>query len=80
MKIGWKLKLSKRLIYQFGFLVLFLGSITSVIGQASLPEKVSDDFYIFPIKPGVRNTLAGTMGELRSSHFHTGIDTAEAAI
>lgn len=29
---------------------------------------------LFPIKPGIPNTLAGTMGELRSSHFHTGID------
>jgi len=29
---------------------------------------------LFPVKPGVPNTLAGTMGELRSSHFHTGID------
>ncbi len=29
---------------------------------------------MFPIKPGERNSLAGTMGELRSSHFHTGID------
>ncbi len=29
---------------------------------------------LFPVKPGVANTLAGTMGELRSSHFHTGID------
>ncbi|MCF6359758.1 MAG: M23 family metallopeptidase [Cyclobacteriaceae bacterium] len=29
---------------------------------------------LFPVKPGVTNTLAGTMGELRSSHFHTGID------
>lgn len=33
-----------------------------------------DNYYLFPIKPGIRNTLAGTMGELRSSHFHTGID------
>ncbi len=29
---------------------------------------------LFPVKPGAPNTLAGTMGELRSSHFHTGID------
>lgn len=29
---------------------------------------------LFPINPGTHNTLAGTMGELRSSHFHTGID------
>ncbi len=32
------------------------------------------DFYQFPINPGVRNYLAGTVGEIRSTHFHTGID------
>ncbi len=32
------------------------------------------DNLLFPIRPGQRNTLAGTMGELRSTHFHTGID------
>ena len=37
-------------------------------------DSVLDDYYLFPIKPGNRNTLAGTMGELRSTHFHTGID------
>ncbi len=37
-------------------------------------DSVPDDYYLFPIKPGNRNTLAGTMGELRSTHFHTGID------
>ncbi len=30
--------------------------------------------YLFPINPGSKNFLAGTMGELRSSHFHAGID------
>ncbi|MEQ8629339.1 M23 family metallopeptidase [Ekhidna sp.] len=30
--------------------------------------------YQFPIKPGQQNYLAGTVGEIRSSHFHTGID------
>lgn len=30
--------------------------------------------YLFPIKPGQPAALAGTMGELRSTHFHTGID------
>ncbi len=33
-----------------------------------------DDYYLFPIRPDLQNTLAGTMGELRPSHFHTGID------
>lgn len=30
--------------------------------------------YLFPINPGKQNYLAGTMGEMRSSHFHAGID------
>ncbi len=30
--------------------------------------------YQFPINPGVQNYLAGTVGEIRGSHFHTGID------
>lgn len=55
-------------------MVLVLGSLAPASGQSIAPENGSEDFYIFPIKPGVTNTLAGTMGELRSSHFHTGID------
>jgi hypothetical protein len=34
----------------------------------------SDRPYQFPIKPGQQNFLSGTMGELRSTHFHGGID------
>ncbi|MBY0435708.1 MAG: M23 family metallopeptidase [Cyclobacteriaceae bacterium] len=30
--------------------------------------------YLFPINPGKPNYLAGTMGELRNTHFHGGID------
>ncbi|MCU0419429.1 MAG: M23 family metallopeptidase [Cyclobacteriaceae bacterium] len=30
--------------------------------------------YRFPFNPGQPNQLAGTMGELRSNHFHAGID------
>jgi len=31
-------------------------------------------YYLFPINPGNQNYLAGTMGELRASHFHAGLD------
>ncbi|MCC9165746.1 M23 family metallopeptidase [Pontibacter harenae] len=31
-------------------------------------------YFLFPIKPGVRNYLSGTMGEIRSNHFHGGLD------
>lgn len=30
--------------------------------------------YLFPINPGQENALSGTFGELRSTHFHSGID------
>jgi len=48
-----------------------------VFAQSGDPEPLrgSDDSgYLFPINPGQPNYLAGTMGELRSSHFHGGID------
>lgn len=30
--------------------------------------------YLFPINPGKPNMLTGTMGELRNTHFHGGLD------
>ncbi|WP_338391558.1 M23 family metallopeptidase [Fulvitalea axinellae] len=32
------------------------------------------DYFMFPIRPGEKNFLAGTMGELRPRHFHGGLD------
>ncbi len=49
----------------FAMVLTFIFISNNTIAQSSL---------LFPIKPGHTNTLAGTMGELRSSHFHTGID------
>jgi Peptidase family M23 len=37
-------------------------------------EGQQQEKYLFPIQPGVTASLAGTLGELRSNHFHTGID------
>jgi hypothetical protein len=33
-----------------------------------------EEKFLFPLKPGQPGSLAGTMGELRNTHFHTGID------
>jgi len=30
--------------------------------------------YLFPINPGKPSTITGTMGELRNTHFHAGLD------
>jgi hypothetical protein len=44
--------------------------------QFSKPEEKFEpvEKYLYPINPGVQGSLAGTMGELRSTHFHSGID------
>jgi hypothetical protein len=43
-----------------------------IIRQESKTDQPQD--YLFPITPGTPNTLAGTMGELRNTHFHSGLD------
>src|SRR5688572_10109551 len=39
-----------------------------------MPADVPADYFLFPIKPGKQNFLSGSMGEIRPSHFHGGID------
>ncbi|MEQ8424463.1 MAG: hypothetical protein RIA63_07115, partial [Cyclobacteriaceae bacterium] len=67
------MKLSKYGAFVFSFIA------SVAFGQFSEPkdnlERISgSDQYLFPIEPGTANLLAGTMGELRSNHFHSGID------
>ena len=40
----------------------------------SSPAFHFENAYFFPIKPGQQNYLSGSLGELRSAHFHAGID------
>ena len=61
------------------FLAIAVWAIHAVaFAQFSPPEKSDggggSDTYLFPIGPGIPNTLSGTMGELRATHFHAGID------
>lgn len=53
---------------------LFPFSILFILISCNLYCQPNKTDYIFPIKPGQINALAGTMGELRSTHFHTGLD------
>ena len=53
--------------------ILIVGILMSSLAKAQ-PMKENLNYLMFPIKPGEQNSLAGTMGELRSTHFHTGID------
>ncbi|SHM90811.1 Peptidase family M23 [Cyclobacterium lianum] len=40
----------------------------------TLLSQTAENYYLFPIKPGKQNFLAGNMGEIRPNHFHTGLD------
>jgi len=37
-------------------------------------------YLMFPIRPGERNYLAGTMGEIRGTHFHAGLDIRTSGV
>lgn len=70
MRNYWSLKLSS---------VLTAGLLTCSCfaqGQFNKPEEkfTNDEQYLYPVKPGQPGSLAGTMGELRATHFHSGID------
>ncbi|MEO9873083.1 M23 family metallopeptidase [Ekhidna sp.] len=51
-----------------------LSILLFVLGISLNAQDVNSIDYQFPINPGQQNYLAGTVGEIRSSHFHTGID------
>ncbi|CAG4991121.1 hypothetical protein DYBT9275_00685 [Dyadobacter sp. CECT 9275] len=51
-------------------LLFFCISIVSVAQKQSYPK----GYYQFPIRPGLPNSLAGGLGDLRTNHFHAGVD------
>ena len=71
IKNCWKLKLNKVFV-ELVFFVFFSGY---ALGQ----NGGSASGLFFPVKPGEANYLSGTMGELRSTHFHAGIDIKTGA-
>lgn len=55
---------------------LLLTILSCFTGFIALAQEVPivKGYYLFPIRPGEVNYLAGTMGELRPNHFHGGLD------
>ena len=60
------LRLSK---VAFFIVLIGLGYISRAWGQ-----EIQKGYFQSPVKPGVRNYLAGNFAELRPNHFHTGLD------
>lgn len=54
--------------------ISILSSISLSFVLASGNAQNVKNQYLFPIKPGQQNFLAGSMGEIRGTHFHAGID------
>ena len=56
--------------------ILFFTVTTFLLAKNTLAQypTTPSDYYQFPIMPGNQAFLSGTMGELRSTHFHAGID------
>ncbi len=70
MRNSWNLKLNS-------VLPLLLAALPCLAqAQFSKPEEKfpDEERYLYPIYPGRPGSIAGTMGELRSTHFHSGID------
>lgn len=71
MKNYWNLKLGRTIAALLATVCPFFSS-----AQFSPPEEKfpSGENFLYPINPGLPGSLAGTMGELRDTHFHTGVD------
>lgn len=63
----------KEISMRFLSIILFYFT-TLFYTYAQNQEVVDKGYFMFPIKPGQINHLTGSMGELRSNHFHAGID------
>jgi Peptidase family M23 len=59
-----------RLRFLWNFIFVFLWINTSFAQKINYPK----NYFQFPIYPGQKNTLAGVLGDLRTNHFHAGID------
>lgn len=51
-----------------------LNKLSLIVGALLISSGGFAQSYTFPISPGSQAFLSGTMGELRSTHFHGGID------
>jgi hypothetical protein len=63
--------LSKTIVALIAAVCPFFSSAQFARPEVKFP---SEEKFLYPINPGLPGSLAGTMGELRSTHFHSGID------
>ena len=54
--------------------IFYLLTLFSLSTNGFSQDLFTKDYYIFPVKPGQQAWLAGSMGEIRTNHFHSGLD------
>jgi hypothetical protein len=55
--------------------VLFVLALSApYAGAFAQKQSYPKGYYQFPIRPGLANSLAGGLGDLRTNHFHAGVD------
>lgn len=57
---------------RYKYLLFVLFGLTTFFSYGQEPSFTPN--YLFPIEPGKQNFFAGSMGELRTTHFHGGLD------
>ena len=69
------MKSNSRIIsFLLAFCLRVVAAQTAIAPASVIDNDGANSRYLFPVNPGITNTLAGTMGELRRTHFHSGID------
>lgn len=72
-----------RLVWVYTFVISFFAlngiEITYAQGKrevksGALKSLIEPGYFMFPIMPGQANSLSGGLGDLRSNHFHAGLD------
>ena len=78
MRNYWSLKLSEVVFFS---LLIFCGNTHAQFSpdKTVLSGGAAKD-YLFPIRPGTTSIITGTMGELRNTHFHAGLDIDTPAV
>jgi len=52
-----------------------IGSLALAQTPPSAPNlAIEPNYFLFPIQPGMQNSLSGGLGDLRANHFHAGLD------
>ncbi|WP_333818790.1 M23 family metallopeptidase [Ohtaekwangia sp.] len=74
MKNYWSSKLSKVIAVICITAHPYIVSAQFSKQDSKIEKGQAEEKYLYPINPGQPGSLAGTMGELRSTHFHSGID------